>query len=106
MLAARRYWGAITVINAVGAGLVFVGAETSIALQASGFLFLLPGSLVAAALPLQRLWNPALWYCCRTDATGLSNVLYLPLAVAVNLLTWWAIRAYRIRRGTARLSSQ
>lgn len=85
-------------VNAVGAGLVFIGAETSAMIQFLGLALLLPGSLGAAVLPLQRLWTPGLWRCCQTDAAGLSNLLYLPVAITINLVAWWAFRLYRLRR--------
>jgi hypothetical protein len=103
MSTAQRYWGTVVVVNAVGAGLVFIGAETSAMIQFLGFAVLLPGSLGAAVLPLQGLWSLGLWRCCQTDAAGLSNVLYLPVAITINLLAWWAFRLYRLRRNRPRL---
>jgi hypothetical protein len=99
MFTPRQQWGAIIAANAAGAALVVIGAAGSAALQASGLLLLFPGSLVAAVLPLQKLWHPVLWRCCQTDSAGLSNILYLPVAVLTNLLVWWAIKLYWARRG-------
>jgi hypothetical protein len=103
MLTARQHWGAIIGANAAGATLVFIGADASTAVQILGYLLLVPGSIVAAALPLHRLWHPSLWRCCQTDAAGLSNILYLPVAVVINLLMWWCVRLYWSKRSAAKL---
>ena len=103
MSTTRRYWVVIVVANAVGAGLLFIGAATSAMIQLLGFALLLPGSLAAAMLPLQRLWIPGLWRCCQTDSAGLSNVLFLPAAITVNLLVFWAFRSYRLKRNHSHL---
>ena len=98
MITARRFWGTMIAANVLGAVLVLVGAWASAAMQALGFILLLPGSLAATLLPLQRLWTPSLWRCCQTDAAGLANVLFLPVAVAINVIICWSYRVYKLRR--------
>ena len=91
---ARKYWTAIIAANLVGGVLVFVGAELNVGIQILGVLLLFPGSVIAAVLPLQSLWNPVFWRCCQTDSTGLSNALYLPAAIVINLLVGFALRLF------------
>ncbi len=97
MLTRRTYWYAIGAANATGAVLVFIGANASAALQLIGLVLLAPGSLVAALLPLHRLWRPVLWKCCQIDATGFSNLVYLPVAIVTNLLVWWIVQNRLLR---------
>lgn len=105
MTSVRKYWCAVAAANAAGAALVFIGANASTAIQLIGVLLLAPGSLVATLLPLQKLWFPLLWKCCQIDATGLSNLMYLPVATAANLLVWWGVRIWFLRRAKRRLAS-
>jgi hypothetical protein len=97
-LSRRVFWGTVTVVNALGAFLVLLGAESNGGIQVLGYVFLLPGSVIVAVLPLHKLWLPVLWRCCQTDSVGLSNFLYLPLAMSMNLGIWWGLRAYMLRR--------
>ena len=94
----RKYWGVLAVLQGLGAALVFVGSYFSAAVQIVGMVALLPGSVVAASLPLHKLWNPAFWRLWQTDSAGLANVLYLPVALLTNVLIWWAICVYRRHR--------
>ena len=102
----RRHWVTVIAVNAVGAALIFIGGAGSAAIQVLGLLLLFPGSLIAALLPLQKLWQPVLWRCCQTDPAGLSNALYLPVAVLTNLLALWAVKLYRTRREPTVLPKQ
>lgn len=92
-----RYWGTMFTVNIVGTVLVLISAASSAAIQVLGFALLLPGSVCAALLPLQRLWVPSLWNCCQTDAAGFANALFIPTAVAINSLVWVLFRAYRLK---------
>ena len=103
MLTPQPRWGAIVAANAAGATPVFTGAASSAAIRRLGLVLLVPGSLVAALLPLEKLWRPGLWRCCQTDSAGLSNTLYLPVAVAMNLLAWRAIGLYRAKQSATGL---
>lgn len=94
-----RTWVAL---NLAGALLVFVGSQSALVVYLGGFLLLLPGSLVAALIPFHKLWLKGLWRCCQTNADGLSDVLYLPTAFAMNALTWFLIRLYARRRSLPR----
>lgn len=96
-----RQWAAIIAANLTGAVLVFIGAASNAAVQVLGLVLLFPGSVLAAVVPLEKLWHPVLWHCCQTDANGLSNILYLPVAISTNLLVWRAItiRLARVRPG-------
>ncbi len=103
MLSERTYWGLVAAIQTTGAVLLILGAERDIAVYFGGLALLLPGSVIAAILPLEKLWHPVLWRLWRTDPSGLSDTLYLPVAIAANLLVGWAIRIlqrkYRDRLG-------
>ena len=87
-----KFVGLIAALQATGAALVFIGSSVSAVIQIGGYVLLFPGSLIAAILPLQRLWHPFLWRLWRTDAAGLSNLLYLPTAILANVLIWLLIR--------------
>lgn len=96
----RKHWVRGAVVNVAGVLLVFLGATFSSAVQLFGFILLLPGSLIASILPLHKLWHPVFGRCCQTDSIGLSNALYLPVALLVNCVAWWGFRAYSQRRGS------
>ena len=66
----------------------------------SGYLLLLPGS-VAAAVCRSKALEPDLVALLPNNAAAgtLSDTLYLPVAIAINLLIRWAIRFYKIKRG-------
>jgi len=97
VLSGRKFWGIVAAIQITGAVLVILGAGRDIAVNVGGLALLLPGSVIAAILPLEKLWHPILWRLLRTDPWGLSDALYLPVAIAANLLVGWAIRILQRR---------
>lgn len=98
MSASRRLWAVLAAINVGGGALVWTGADFNPGVHILGLLLLLPGSVIAAVLPIRALWHPALSRCCGTDAEGLSNVLYVPIAVLTNFLLWWLLQTKRSRK--------
>jgi hypothetical protein len=88
----RKYCGLIIGLQFSGVVLVLVGSGASALVQIAGLGLLLPGSLVAAVLPLQKLWHPLLWRLWQTDSIGFSNLLYLPVVVILNLVVAQSIR--------------
>jgi hypothetical protein len=95
-----KYWQAFAVVQTIGGTLVVFGATYSAIVYMLGLVLLFPGSVMAATLPLQKLWHPALWRYWKTDPTGLSNSLYIPMVLIFNLVAWWAFRFYRLRCGS------
>jgi hypothetical protein len=92
-----KYWQAFAVVQIIGGTLVVFGATSSGMVYMLGLVLLFPGSVMAATLPLQKLWYPALWHYWKTDPTGLSNLVYIPIALIFNFVAWWAFRFYRLR---------
>ena len=80
---------------------MLMGSGASALIQIGGLALLLPGSLVAAVLPLHKLWHPLFWRLWQTDSIGFSNLLYLPVVVIMNMLVALSIRAAR-RHSTIR----
>lgn len=87
----RSSWFWFAIIQLVGIGLY-------ISAQVIGLALLLPGSAIAAFIPLHRLWFPYLWSRYRTDAWELSDFLYLPTVILVNLLLYWIVNRYMSAR--------
>jgi hypothetical protein len=96
-------WKAFLLIQGLGTLMVLIGAATNVATQVIGLAMLLPGSAMAAIIPYR--WFdllPALGRLTKSDAAGISNVIYLPCAVLINAAVFYLVRkALRSRANRA-----
>jgi hypothetical protein len=101
----RNPWLWFSAVQLIGGVLSAWGSQVDLGMYIFGLIFLLPGSTVAPYLSAHvgqyfYLLVPRFWDHFQTDATGLSDVLYLPLAILVNVLAFWAVKSVVKRRTT------
>jgi len=93
----RKAWEIFAGINLVGGWLLYWGYRAGIAAYLTGYVLLSPGSLVTSFLPLRSLWGPVVWRHLRVNRSRLEDLLFVPVAVIINVVVFWVIRAVRRR---------
>lgn len=92
----------IGTVNFLGAVAIVLGARMSHPVYLFGVLLTLPGSVISglAVNSLQHQRFSVHWNCCGTNSSSLIDVMYLPLALLVNLiLTFVVLLVYHSVRG-------
>jgi hypothetical protein len=92
-------------LNFVGVLAVIVGSRTEHVIYLAGVVLLLPGS-VLSSLVIHK-WEQQdfsiHWNCCGTNSPGTIDLLYLPLALLLNIalaaVILWLIGLWKDRSG-------
>ena len=97
MSSTRKAWGIFAGINLVGGWLLYWGYRVGITAYLTGYVLLSPGSLVTSFLPLRSLWGPLVWRHLKVNRSRLEDLLFVPVAVIINVAVFSVIVAVRKR---------